>query len=130
MARSDSGQRAACVIGRQRVFTDDGSPLPRWLLVGGEPSAYGPSLVLAWRQTYDQVGPYDTSFSYGPDTDWLIRVRAAGLQVAVLEEVLTERRVHDANVTLGAVTTGDDRFVITRSLRKTLHSRSPTQGTE
>jgi hypothetical protein len=82
-----------------RSFTEDGSPVPAWACgVDGSPETYGNSPVLAWRSTYDTVGRYDESLPTGTDSDWLIRVKAAGLAVGLIDEVLMERRVHPDNL--------------------------------
>lgn len=116
------GPTTGCVLGRVRSFTDDGSPLPPWAFdADGAPDPFGSSLVLAWRITYDRVGRYDERFVTGTDSDWLLRVREAGLAVGLIDEELTERRWHDANAStaLGA----PDRREFTRSLRKLLEQR-------
>jgi hypothetical protein len=111
-----------CSLGRQEVFTDQGGPVPAWLLDrDGDVIAYGSSLVLAWRATYDTVGGYDEGFSHGTDSDWLLRVRAAGLEVVLMDEVLTDRRVHDDNAS--ARHDGPAGLEFTRSLRQVLHER-------
>jgi len=112
------GPRRGCVIARAQLFDDDDRPLPAW--AGPDPAPYGPALVLAWRATYDVVGGYDEALAYGADSDWLVRLKAAGLEVARLDEVLTDRRVHDANMT--ALTPNGHRSFIT-SLRKVLAER-------
>ena len=75
----------------------------------------------AWRATYDTVGGYDEGFSRGTDSDWLVRVRAAGLEVVLMDEVLTDRRVHDANAS--ARHDGPAGLEFARSLRQVLHAR-------
>jgi glycosyltransferase involved in cell wall biosynthesis len=93
------GATTGCVLGRMRSFTEDGSPVPAWACdADGTPETYGNSPVLAWRSTYDTVGRYDESLPTGTDSDWLIRVKAAGLAVGLIDEVLMERRVHPDNL--------------------------------
>ena len=92
----ERGPATGCVLARTRPFSDDGRDLPPW--AGGDDDAYGNALVTAWRATYDRVGGYDESFPTGTDVDWLVRVRAAGLAVGLIDQVLTERRVHDGNL--------------------------------
>lgn len=115
------GPGQGCVIGRTLGFDPEGRPLPPWAGgSGGDSEPFGNSLVLAWRTTYDRVGGYDESFVTGTDVDWLIRVKAAGLAVGLLDEVLTERRIHDAN--LSAVHP-DGHRAFTVALRKVLGER-------
>jgi glycosyltransferase involved in cell wall biosynthesis len=114
------GPTTGCVLGRMRSFTDDGSPVPAWARdVDGSLETYGNSPVLAWRSTYDTVGPYDGSLATGTDSDWLIRVKAAGLAVGLIDEVLMERRVHADNLSHTSI--GQRAYV--SSLRKVLAER-------
>ncbi len=116
------GEAMGCVVGEQAVFTDDGRPLPTWALdAAGDPISVAISPVLAWRRTYDQVGTYDESFRTGADSDWLLRVRAAGLEVGIIPEPLIERRIHDTNLSWTGVP--NERLSFTRSLRKILDAR-------
>ena len=112
------GPGRGCVVARTQAFDDEDRPLPAW--VGTDPEPFGPSLVLAWRATYDVVGGYDEALGYGADADLLVRVKAAGLEVLLLDAVLTDRRVHDANMT--AHNPGGHRSIVT-SLRKVLAER-------
>lgn len=94
------GADLGCVLGQTHAFTEDDRPLPPWALdLDGAPRSYGNSLVLAWRTTFERVGGYDETFVVGTDSDWLVRVKAADLRVGLIPETLTERRVHDANMT-------------------------------
>ena len=116
-----AGGDTGCVLGQVEAFTEDGSPLPNWVLDrDGEAVTYGNSLVLAWRSTYDRIGGYDESFTTGTDSDWLLRVKAAGLAVGLIPEVLTERRVHDDNLSRSAES-GQSGYV--QSLRKLMAAR-------
>lgn len=116
------GTSAGCVLGLARSFSDDGRSLPP-LAYGadGEPHIYGNSLVLAWRSTYERVGGYDESFPVAGDTDWLLRVRAAGLDVELIPEELTDRRWHDTNLSL--LTERPANREVTRSLRRLIQER-------
>jgi hypothetical protein len=115
------GDGLGCVIAQMHTFTEDDAPLPAWALPPeGEELAYGNSPVLAWRSTYDRVGGYDEDLVTGTDSDWLIRVRGAGLGVGLIPEPLTERRIHDANL---SSTTGDGHRGYVVALRKLLAER-------
>jgi glycosyltransferase involved in cell wall biosynthesis len=111
-----------CALGRQEVFSDDDRPIPSWMLDrDGQVIPYGNSLVLAWCTTYDRVGGYDEGFRHGTDSDWLVRVRAAGLEVVVIDEVLTDRRIHGANATERREGPAGQEFA--RSLLQVLRAR-------
>lgn len=55
---------------------------------------------LARREVFDLVGPFDSAFPVGNDTDWFARARDQGLDLAVLPETLVIKRVHGENTTL------------------------------
>jgi glycosyltransferase involved in cell wall biosynthesis len=93
------------VVCRQRVFAQPGTTLPSWLAerVGrdrfeGTPPAFVPSALLVRRQVFEQVGPFDTSYRHGNDSDWFFRARDAAIRVDVVPEPLLLRRIHGANL--------------------------------
>ena len=73
----------------------DGTPVP----------GYVPSCWLLTRETWQSVGPFDTSFGHGCDTDWLARARFLGIEPVVAPETLVDYRVHagNASANTGAV---------------------------
>jgi glycosyltransferase involved in cell wall biosynthesis len=56
--------------------------------------------LVARREVFDRVGPFDSAFSVSNDTDWFARARDLGLAIAVLPETLVTKRVHTASTTL------------------------------
>lgn len=118
--------RVGCVLGRQAMFSDDGGPLPRWALdTEGRPPPHGNSPVMAWRSTYETVGGYDEGFRVGTDSDWLVRVRAAGLEVVLIDDVVIDRRIHAENLTMQSE--GSSRHEYLRSLRQVMAARRQEQ---
>jgi glycosyltransferase involved in cell wall biosynthesis len=47
---------------------------------------------------YRQVGLLDETRRIGEDTDWFLRADNAGVEKAILQEVLVDRRVHGGNI--------------------------------
>ena len=97
------------VLGRQHQFLTGGTELPDWAkpteaepdglrVTIGQPTIRSAAFTL--------VGGYDESFRVGEDLDLLYRCRDLGAIIAVLDEAAVERRIHDANTTIGAVQTG------------------------
>ena len=117
------GKGVGCVLGQQRIFDGRGeADLPEWALeVDGATRRYSTSQVTAWRRTYEQVGGYDEAFDLGDDSDWLLRVRAAGLEVLLLDDVLTERRIHDTNISEQFADRSRDEYL--RSVRSLIRHR-------
>jgi glycosyltransferase involved in cell wall biosynthesis len=101
----DAEPAAACVITRMRFVLAPGLPLPpgfRAALLDSDHVAQMPSALLARRAVFDRIGVFDTRWPIASDIDWFARVKDARLRVEVVEAVLVEKRVHDANLsTLG-----------------------------
>ena len=56
-----------------------------------------PSAGLIRRSVLDSIGPFDTSFRHGSDTEWQARAADAGTRWALLPDVLVQYRIHGAN---------------------------------
>ena len=59
---------------------------------------YGSTSWLATREAVDRIGPFDETLRYGEDVDYCLRANEAGIEIAYLDEALTERRIHGANM--------------------------------
>ena len=59
---------------------------------------YLPSALILHRRAFDRVGPFDTSYRYANDTDWISRATDQGVPCAMLNEVYVDKRVHDTNL--------------------------------
>ncbi len=57
-----------------------------------------PSALLARREVFDAVGPFDETLAIAEWPDWYLRMTEAGHSVAFVDEVLVDRRVHGANL--------------------------------
>jgi glycosyltransferase involved in cell wall biosynthesis len=98
---------AGAVAGRQEIVLEPGATEPWWAL---EPSPWVKHVPIAEmmytlsmmvrRPVFDEVGLFDPEFRLAEDLDWLFRLIESGIELAVLEDVLIKRRVHDANVTI------------------------------
>lgn len=91
----------ACVLGKMRNFLDDGVALPSWIppsAMSDDPDALSLSAGLIRREAFDRIGCFDTSFPHADDLDWFIRLREAGLAMAVMKEVMLLRRIHTSNM--------------------------------
>ncbi|HWE46914.1 MAG TPA: glycosyltransferase [Caulobacteraceae bacterium] len=56
--------------------------------------------LVARRDVFEAVGPFDNRFATGEDTDWFARARDLGVAQTVIPEVLVRKRVHAANASL------------------------------
>jgi glycosyltransferase involved in cell wall biosynthesis len=53
--------------------------------------------LLLKRKTFDQVGPFDSQWVLGEWADWYLRAVDSGLQMKVIEAIVTYRRIHANN---------------------------------
>lgn len=81
----------------------DPTPVQRTLLSIRD-ECYCPS-ALIHRSLFDTVGNYWENLRIGEDSNWLLRLKSAGVDVRHrLEEVLYFRRVHSSNISLTYLT--------------------------
>jgi len=93
----------AIVLCRQETVFEPGVPWPAWLRpdqVRGDLDGVSAMSGLFRRAVFDRLGGVRAA-EIGADFEHglLYRARAAGLKIEVLEELLTLRRIHDANTT-------------------------------
>jgi glycosyltransferase involved in cell wall biosynthesis len=55
------------------------------------------SALLLRREALDRMGPFSEAFTIGVDLDFAVRALEAGLTLAMLPQVVLERRLHGAN---------------------------------
>jgi glycosyltransferase involved in cell wall biosynthesis len=96
------------VLGRQVLFAEPGCPVPPWVKPEwlAEPQdASNTGVLLARRETLSRVGPFNTDYAAGEDTEWLVRASEAGVPMTRLCEVLVHRRLHGANLSAETIET-------------------------
>jgi glycosyltransferase involved in cell wall biosynthesis len=91
----------SCVLGRMRNFLDAGVERPDWIPASAmtedsEALSLGAGLIR--RDAFELIGGFDVGHRFGDDLDWFIRLREAGLRMAVLPEILLLRRIHSDNI--------------------------------
>jgi glycosyltransferase involved in cell wall biosynthesis len=101
-----------CVLTHQEVRLEAGAPSPQWMAAAesgqsadsasaSSSSAY-PAVqaltALVRRSAAEPVGWFDPSMRLSDDVDWLMRLREAGVGIAVIPERLLVRRVHGSNI--------------------------------
>lgn len=84
-----------CVLVGHETFFEEGIQRPEW--ERDEPGTQ-PQSAMVRRAVLDQVGGFDASFRFAEGMEWLGRMRAAGVEIAVLDEVHVDRRIHGANL--------------------------------
>jgi glycosyltransferase involved in cell wall biosynthesis len=102
-----------CVIGRQRVITEEGSPVPFWARgvpplgneLGDNPASQERKgmihmmTMLVRREAFERVGPFDVQMRMAEDIDWLFRAQELEIGVEVIDDVVLIRRIHGDNMT-------------------------------
>lgn len=84
--------------------------------------------VLCRRHVYDRLGPLDTRFRFGEDSDWYLRLRQSGLRTALRSEILGYRRIHELNMTVDLPAQKDDvMFQILKASVDRNRNRRPSE---
>ncbi len=114
-----------------RFFLQEGQAPPpgfRRELLAGEPVGLCMEALMARRSVFDHIGGFDTAFyPCSEDTDWFARAIDAGVEMAVLREVLLEKRIHSEST----VATGGSEVnnLLLRALRASI-ARKRTHPTQ
>ena len=102
-----------CNLASQETIVEDGAPLPFWargtetpvfsspgvMEPTGTPDAYTVTMVFR-RRLFDEVGGFDETLVHGgEDADILMRIGEAGVEIAMLKDVVLRRRIHHNNMT-------------------------------
>jgi FkbM family methyltransferase len=118
------------VYGHRICIDRDDSEIGRWILPQHDLEAlkwadYIPQETMFWRRrVWDAVGPFDESFNYALDWDFILRAQAEGYRFRRLPRFLACFRVHDEQKTLGLKQVGKQECDI---LRKRSFGTVPTQ---
>ena len=81
--------------------------------------------LVARKSAFEIIGKLDTSFDTAEDVDWYARAKDLALPMAVIEKVLLQKRVHDANLSLNAP---DNNESILRALRGSVRRQRARVG--
>lgn len=90
-----------------RFFLTEGAPLPpafaRPGLLETEHVGNFPGNLLARRALFAAVGGFDTTLKIASDVEWFARVKDLGIPMAVLPATLLFKRLHQDNLSHGAL---------------------------
>lgn len=117
VARMGASRELGYTLAGQRIFLEPGSPAPAWLrpeLVDRAIPGIVSGTLVARKWVFTRIGVFDTKYRWGDDADWFLRAREANIPMAILDEVLLLRRVHQANAS------GDPRAA--RELVQAVHA--------
>ncbi|GAB4438342.1 MAG: glycosyltransferase family A protein [Anaerolineae bacterium] len=73
-----------------------------------------PGTMLARREVFQQVGPFDPDFTLAFEVDWFARAQDMGTPSALVEEVLLHKRIHSANNSIQREQFRREWFVVMR----------------
>ena len=59
---------------------------------------YTASTLVARREVFARLGPFNAAMKHGEQTEWFLRARESGAEIELLPDVLLERRLHGDNV--------------------------------
>ncbi|MEX1006428.1 MAG: glycosyltransferase [Acidimicrobiia bacterium] len=111
---------------RQEPFFDGVDVAPPWLLpdhVHGDLGGVLPCSGLFRREVFELVGVFDETMPGADDTDWLLRARHRGVGIALLPEILMQRRIHSGNLTNDAALLREGFF---RAIRERVQEHRET----
>ena len=118
------------VYGHRICIDRDGSEIGRWILPQHDLEAvkwadFIPQETMFWRRrVWDAVGPFDESFHYALDWDFILRAQAQGFRFRRLPRFLACFRVHVEQKTLALKQVGQQECDI---LRKRSFGTVPTR---
>ncbi len=87
-------------IAHFKYFLSPGVERPAWLrenLIKNQHADYSPGSLFARKGVFDTVGCFNRDFKTGSDSDWFFRAKDMNIPMAVINEVLLHRRVHQTN---------------------------------
>ena len=90
------------VLGSQRIFLEPDSIAPSWLSkdrINKTSICAGTGTMMVRRDVFTKVGPFDSTYVNGEDTDWFVRAVEIGIGLGVVDEATILRRFHGANAT-------------------------------
>jgi glycosyltransferase involved in cell wall biosynthesis len=104
----------------QQFFLEPGASIPTWFrkeLLSDPHPGFVPSTLMARRSVFEKIGKFETRYSHASDSDWFFRASQAELPMAVIPEVLLQRRIHRENESSKAkIALGELRRVVKRSI--------------
>ncbi len=88
-------------LGRVKFELMPGEPPPpgfRMNLLEGDHIGPMPGNALVRREVFESVGYFDESYRLSMDVDWFARIKDAGLELGIIDEVVLIKRFHSSNL--------------------------------
>ncbi len=93
-------------------------------------AGYVTGTLLVRREVFDRVGPFDPTLAHGDSADWFLRARNAGVEGALMDQVLLFRRLHLENRSRVHRDRSREEFfrLLSRSLKSRRSPGPPPEG--
>lgn len=88
-------------ITKIKFFLEPGCSIPFGFnkkLMNGEHIGKMPETLVTRKSLFDSIGVFSTEFNFMEDIDWFNRADLNNIPMAVIDEVLLHKRIHDTNV--------------------------------
>jgi hypothetical protein len=119
-ALDDPAVEGVFALGQNMVSADRAEELRSLHVDTTVRPAFLPSALLVRRSTLEAIGPFATEGALTDWVDWYFRLVESGRVIAVVDELLTIRRVHGDNATLADPAA---KFAYVRLLKASLDRR-------
>ena len=95
-------------------FLETGTQTPSWFNLDrdlGETHGMIPSTLVVRKTVFQQIGAFSPDYRASEDTEWFCRAKDGKIAIATLPDVLTQRRLHGANLSWEAAPTLSSRVL-------------------
>lgn len=107
------------VIAHMRPVLENGAEWPSGFnrsYYEKQPPCYLPSAMLVRREVFFAVGLFDPSYRHANDSDWFFRSQEGGIRMAIVPEVLVEKRIHSSNLSYEKMVTFETLMAVRKSV--------------
>lgn len=91
-------------ITRVKYFLEPGCPIPAGFaphLLASDHAGPMPETFLVRRDVFDSIGVFNPECGHMEDLDWFARARDGNIRMALIDEVLLYKRIHENNISYG-----------------------------
>ena len=118
VAYLDAHPEAVYVLTTVVMFLSPGVERPAWVRpewLAAPTGSFFPSVVLARRAAFEQIGAFDSLFPTSSDADWFFRAKDSNLVMGRVEEPLVRKRIHANNQSIQTRLTQRELLEIARA---------------
>jgi glycosyltransferase involved in cell wall biosynthesis len=133
VAALEANPRCGFALGHTRFLLMDGAAVPPGFArvdLDRDHAAPFPSVLLARRSLFDEVGLFEENWSVSADVEWFRRIYDHGVPGVMVPQVLMRRRIHGANLSYGHSGAADFNRELLSILRTSLNRRRKASASE